>query len=69
MQALGYFRSKKNIVLLQAALSTAALQFSTIIDGGGPPRDDNRIPSGPVDQIPKQTVGSNRIIGNWFCVG
>ena len=50
-------------------MSTAALQFSTIIDGGGPPRDDNRMSSGPVDQIPKQTVGFNTVNGYWFYVG
>ena len=40
----------------QAALSTAALQLNTVMDGGGPPRDDMRIPGGAVDSIPKQTV-------------
>ena len=50
--------------LFKAALSTAALQLSTVIDGGGPPRDDMRIPGGAVDSIPKQTVRSAFSFGN-----
>ena len=39
-------------------MSTAALQLNTAMDGGGPPRDDMRIPVGTVDSMPKQTVRS-----------
>ena len=34
------------------------------MDGGGPPRDDMRIPGGAVDSIPKQTVRSAFSSGN-----
>ena len=44
------------VFLRQAAMSTAVLQLNTVMDGGGPPRDDMRIPGGAVDSIPKQTV-------------
>ena len=44
------------VFLRQAAMSTAVLQLNTVMDGGGPPRDDMRIPVGGVDTLPKQTV-------------
>ena len=46
-------------IFSQAALSTAALQLNTVMDGGGPPREDMRIPGGTVDSLPKQTVCLN----------
>ena len=56
-------------ISFEAALSTAALQLNTVIDGAGPPRDGMGIPGGAGDSIPKQTVCmySNVEIENHLC--